>query len=115
MLVNNRVNLRKDDRLRAGKAVEERIEDMGLTIVSLARRAHVDRKTVSSLITGERWPRADVRNRVEAVLEWPNGEIYRRGRDGLESLRSYSDRDLLSELLSRARCRERKNDAAATR
>lgn len=91
------------ERSRAGRAVQERIYERGKTITQVAREAQLDPKTIYGLIRGERWPRADAIARIEAALDWCPGEIYRRGRDGLESLHGYTSRDLLSELLARER------------
>jgi hypothetical protein len=44
-----------------------------------------------------------VLRRIEQALGWPAGEVARRGRDGVESLRGYSERDLLAELQWRFR------------
>lgn len=83
--------------------MSERIADRGLSIAETARAADVDPKTLRALINGTRWPTAPVLRRVEAALTWPAGEISRRGRDGVRSLRGYSERDLLAELMWRFR------------
>lgn len=102
-----------EEQRRAGKAVAEQIENTGRTAAEVARVAGIDVKTLRALLTGARWPRAQVRNRIEEALGWPRGEIARRGRDGLASLHGYSDRELLSELLARARMRDPANEGRA--
>lgn len=91
------------ERHRAGVAVSERINDIGLTVAQVASSAGVDRKTLNALIAGRQWPQVAVRNKVETALGWEPGEILRRGRDGVTSLRNYSERDLLAELVWRFR------------
>jgi transcriptional regulator with XRE-family HTH domain len=88
---------------RAGLAVSERLADRGLSLAEAARAARVDPKTLRALINGERVPSPSVLRRIETALGWPTGEIARRGRDGVESLRGYSERDLLAELQWRFR------------
>lgn len=91
------------ERRRAGLAVSERIADRGLSLAEAARTARVDPKTLRALVNGDRLPSAPVLRRIENALNWPAGEIIRRSRDGVESLRGYSERDLLAELQWRLR------------
>lgn len=87
---------------RAGLVVAERIELLGRTSGIVARDCGVDPKTLRTFMSGRRWPRVDVRNAIEDALSWPRGEIVRHARGGVESLRGYSERDLLAELSWRA-------------
>jgi hypothetical protein len=77
--------------------------------VMLARRAHVDGKTLRTLISGERWPTGAVRGRLESALDWPPGEIERRALGGtaVNELARFSELELIGELLRRAGVRER--------
>jgi transcriptional regulator with XRE-family HTH domain len=95
-----------EERARAGRAVSERLTDLGRTARQLAAEAGVSLRTVRALLRGERMPQPDTRAHLEKALGWPPGEIWRRARDGLESLRNYTDRELCAELLHRARKRE---------
>lgn len=99
-----------DERNRAALAVSERISDVGMTVADAATAAGVDRKTLAALVSGRTWPRVAVRRKIETALGWQPGEIVRRARDGVESLRSYSERDLLAELVWRFRQLDSRND-----
>jgi plasmid maintenance system antidote protein VapI len=93
------------ERLRVGRAVEQRIADLSLTFREVSRIAGIDPKTLRALITGARWPTAGVRTRVESALAWPPGELLRlAGQNyGCQSpLADYSSVELLAELLARA-------------
>lgn len=103
------------ERRRAGLAVSERIADRSLSIIETARAADVDPKTLRALINGTRWPTAHVLRRIETALSWPAGEIVRRGRDGVKSLRGYSERDLMAELMWRLRQLDAQNDGLVDR
>lgn len=102
--------MKSDERRRAGLSVSERISDRGLSIAEAARAAQIDPKTLRGLIAGSHWPTAEVRRRIESALGWELGEIARRARDGVASLRGYSERDLLAELMWRFRQLDARND-----
>lgn len=90
-----------DERRRAGAAVSRRIVDLQTTPAAVARRAGVDPRTLRALITGTRWPRQSVRDRINTALHWPPGEI--AARSSLrEELQKFSSRELLEELCRRA-------------
>lgn len=96
-------------------AVAERIADRGLTVTEVARAARIDGKTLRGLLAGRQWPTVAVRRRIEKALGWEPGEIQRRARDGVESLRGYSERDLLAELQWRLRQLDARNDGLVRR
>lgn len=104
-----------EERRRAGLAVSERCDDRGLSHAEIAKAARIDRRTLEALISGRQWPRVEVRGRIEDALGWERGEILRRARDGLASLRGYTERDLLSELQRRFRSADPHNEGLAKR
>lgn len=96
-----------DERRRAGRAVEQRMTDLGCTIAELAHKAGVDRKTVRALIAG-RPTSTRTRQAVAKALDWPPGEMLRRAvlttpivRGGT-ALDAFSTIELLEEILRRA-------------
>lgn len=97
------VSVTPEERRRAGATVKERLADRGLSRAEVARSARIDPRTLNGLISGRQWPRVEVRARIEKALDWERGEILRRARDGVESLRGYTERDLLAELHRRLR------------
>jgi|SRR5579875_1963348 len=97
-----------EELIRAGRIVQQRIIERGKTPTDVAHEAGIDPKTLRALIRGERWP-TRVISHLEAALDWPPGEIYRRASDGVEGLSGYTDRELLHELLARARKRDPAN------
>lgn len=77
---------------RAGRAVAERIAELGMTVPELACKAGVDPSTVRRLINGRAWPHQSTRDRIMDALEWPRGELARRvwaGSIGLEAIPTY--------------------------
>lgn len=106
-----------EERRRAGRAVEDRMTELGLNAAQVQAQAPVDNKTLASLIRGERDTSTAVRGRIEKVLGWPAGEIARRGRgegaeDGRPPLEQYSDVEILTELMRRAAAREQQRGLA---
>ena len=75
----------------------------GMTPGELASRAGVDERTIYSLLNGRRWPSKENRDRIEQALGWPVGELWRQAVNGHEALGCFTDRDLLHELVARAR------------
>jgi hypothetical protein len=72
-----------------------------MTLAQVARDARIDVRTLRALIAGDRWPTEKVRGRVEKALGWRPGEITRQAYDGIPALATYSDEQLLSEMLHR--------------
>lgn len=99
-----------EQRRRAGKAVDDRIGEMASNPTAVARAAHVDPKTVRSLISGEHWPSDAVQERLERVLRWRPGGLHARsvrgGTDG--ALDALTDSELAAELLRRIQDAERR-------
>lgn len=97
-----------EQRRRAGLAVTERIESMSATPSAVARSAGISPNTLLALAHGKRWPSDEIQGRIESKLGWPGGEILRRAAGfGAKALCSFSDEDLLTELLRRAAKRQR--------
>jgi transcriptional regulator with XRE-family HTH domain len=92
----------EQQRRRAGRAVEDRMAELGITIPMLARKAGVDPTTVRALLRGRRWPRATTRAKIAAVLGWRLDDLIRIAVDGPVSLEAIPTRELLKELCRRA-------------
>ncbi|MGW5259609.1 helix-turn-helix transcriptional regulator [Microbispora sp. NPDC004025] len=63
------------DRARAARHVISRRGELGLTQQQLATRADVDIKTIYNLESGERWPQARNRFKIEQALGWAPGAL----------------------------------------
>ncbi|WP_158088735.1 helix-turn-helix domain-containing protein [Thermoactinospora rubra] len=63
------------DRARAAQFVIARRGELGLTQQQLAARAGVDVKTIYNLESGERWPQAATRGKIEKALGWVGGAL----------------------------------------
>lgn len=88
----------QEGRERAGAAVRDRITARGTTINRVARAAGIDPKTLRAVMDGKSWPRETTRHRLEAALDWPDGELMNRARGLRPSLAAYTTRELLTEL-----------------
>jgi transposase-like protein len=67
---------------RVGQAIDRRILERGVKIRAIARRAEVDPTTLWRLRRGHgELLSPQLRNRIEAALEWPPGTIDRIGSD----------------------------------
>lgn len=66
-----------DRRRRVARAVVARRGALGLSQEQLASRATVDPKTIYNLESGERWPQAKTRAKIEDALEWAEGDLDR--------------------------------------
>lgn len=92
-----------EQRRRAGQAVTERIRERGATVPAVARASRTDAKTLRRLMSGETTPRVSTQRAIEKALDWPPGEIERRGAGiVLRDLETISDRELIVELVRRA-------------
>lgn len=92
-----------EQRKRAGQAVAERLDQLGMTVPQLAAAAQVHPSTIRALLHGARWPADRTRDRLTAALQWPRGEIARRAVQDSEPLSRFTALDLLEELYRRAR------------
>lgn len=90
-----------EEKRRAGRAVASRIAWLRTTVPAVARQAGVDPKTIRSLISGDTWPTARTRERINSALDWPRGELARRASDE-SGLATFETVQLLSELCRRA-------------
>jgi len=70
-------------RERAAAQVVARRGELGLTQRQLAMTAEVDIKTIYNLESGERWPQAGTRAKIEKALSWAVGslEAFAEGRE----------------------------------
>lgn len=66
---------RQGDRRRVARYVASRRGALGLSQEELAAQARVDTKTIYNLESGERWPQAQTRSRIEAALGWLDGDL----------------------------------------
>ncbi|WP_131736450.1 helix-turn-helix transcriptional regulator [Actinomadura roseirufa] len=91
----------KRDLVRVARYVSARRGDLGLTQEQLAERASVDRKTIYNLESGERWPQAGTRSRVERALGWYPGDLVRlsEGQEPIEYEPPPPGRELLADLV----------------
>lgn len=64
-----------NDRARVARLVINRRGELGLTQQELADRAQVDIKTIYNLESGERWPQARNRFKIERALGWVAGSL----------------------------------------
>ncbi|PZG49830.1 hypothetical protein C1I98_10970 [Spongiactinospora gelatinilytica] len=82
------------DRARAAQHVVARRGELGLTQQQLASVAEIDVKTIFNLESGERWPHARTRARIEAALGWAAGTLTEiaAGRDPRPSASATSAR-----------------------
>lgn len=85
------------DRARAARYVTTRRGELGLTQQQLAILAEVDIKTIYNLESGERWPQARNRVKIEAALGLPAGTL-----DALAAGRNPEQRSI-GELLDEGR------------
>jgi transcriptional regulator with XRE-family HTH domain len=67
-----------EERRRAGGAVAERMQELGMTVQETADKAGLDPRTVRRLLAGETWPRDETRRRILAALDLPSGQLVRR-------------------------------------
>lgn len=100
--------MNREQRQRAGRAVEARIIELGATRAEVAVAARISARTLHAIIHGERWPTLAVREQLEPVLRWRAGEIVRKAVNGdaISSLENFSDSELASELAKRLIDRE---------
>ena len=61
----------------AGRAVQSRRTDLGMSRVALARAANVDVKTVTAVETGATTPSPLTRAAIEKAIDWPTGTYNR--------------------------------------
>ena len=93
-----------EERRRASGAVAKRMQQLGLSVDQLAKKAGIGRSTVRRLVAGETWPRDDTLDRLVAVLEWPQGELVRIAGSHSHpkvDLSGYSTEELARELCNR--------------
>jgi transcriptional regulator with XRE-family HTH domain len=90
-----------EERRRAGGAVAERMQELGLTAVQLAAKAGLDPSTVRAVLDGRRWPTERTRSRLAAALGWEVGEVARRALSGHVPLSEVPTERLLRELCRR--------------
>lgn len=95
--------LRPEEIARAGQITQARMTSLGLTPADVARAAHVDQRTVRRLIAGTHFPSTRICNALCEALGWPVGELWRQAVGGHEAMAVYTNRDLLHELVARAR------------
>lgn len=69
--------------LRAGRAVAERRQQLGISQRSLERDAIFNQSALIKFEKGRSWPRAKTLDKLETALEWPSGHIekIRRGTE----------------------------------
>ena len=89
--------------VRAGRAVEARLDELGLSLPKAARAAGIHPNTLRRFLHGENWPKQETMTRLAGVLGWPAGEIARRSlRDGeTVGLDAYPVESLVMELCRR--------------
>lgn len=87
-----------EQRLRAGQAVQVRLNELQLSVPKLAGKSGVSAATIRSLIKGQRWPGADTRTELERALDWRAGEIMRRavGSRALDSIHEMETYEILA-------------------
>jgi transcriptional regulator with XRE-family HTH domain len=87
-----------EQRLRAGQAIQARLNELQLTVPKLAGKSGVSAATIRSLIKGQRWPGLDTRTELEKALDWKAGEIMRRavGSRALDSIRDMETYEILA-------------------
>ena len=100
-----------EERKRAGRAVRERMLELGMNASDVQQLAPVDNKTLGAVIEGTRSANIKTLGKIERVLGWDPGEIERRGRaagttERREPLQDASELQLLTELLRRAVARQ---------
>lgn len=84
-------------RRRAGGAVAERMQELGLTTTQLAEKAGVDPTTVRAFINGTRMLRDETRCKLLTALGWGPNELARRAW----ALANFETGELVGELCSR--------------
>lgn len=90
-----------EERERAGRVITDRITELGSTVTHIAHKAGLDPRTLRAVISGQRWPRDETRARINAALDWPEGEVTRRALGSGIDLTTVSMRDLVGELWRR--------------
>lgn len=73
---------RQLDRERVARYVAARRGVLDLAQRDLAELAGVDVKTINTLESGERWPQATTRSKVELALQWISGDLQRIAEGG---------------------------------
>jgi hypothetical protein len=63
------------DETTARRAVTAAMHERTWNPTDIARESGVDVGTVSDFLSGQRWPRAATRARIERALSWPPGAI----------------------------------------
>lgn len=109
-----------------GHLVGQRMKSLRLAVRQVVAQAKVDRKTLTGLLEGTRWPQEETRYRVEAALGWAGGSIQdlRDGRDatelpadepaGVDPLQQATDDELLNEVQRRMKGLRHDLEAAET-
>ena len=77
------------------------MNELRVSVATLARQAQIDETTIRALLSGSRWPRTSSSERLERALGWPPGALLRRARVRPE-LREFKSSELLAELSVRA-------------
>jgi transcriptional regulator with XRE-family HTH domain len=77
---------RQGDRRRVARYVAARRGALGLSQEELATKAAVDTKTIYNLESGERWPQAKTRSKIEAALGWLDADMVHIAEGGEPTL-----------------------------
>jgi len=100
-----------EQKIRAGRAIAERIREMHATRTEIAKAAGVALTTLRAIIRGDRWPTDTVQEQIEATLRWRPGEMTVRAvRTSADlTVAMLSDAELSLELTRRLRARDRRD------
>jgi transcriptional regulator with XRE-family HTH domain len=94
------MTLMPDEQRRAGRAVADRMAELGMSVAELAEKAGVDPTTVRAFLAGRRWPHASTRAKVARALGWKLGDAARAAFQE-QSLAHIPTRELVRELCRR--------------
>lgn len=67
----------KEETSAAGRAIRDRLKQLGMTEPDLIRQAPIDADTLASLRRGQRKPVAKTRQKLDRALNWPDGTLDR--------------------------------------
>lgn len=65
-----------EEQRRASQAVAAWLAANGRGEAWLAREASADPATISTFLSGERWPKITTQGRIEKAIGWPHGTIH---------------------------------------
>jgi lambda repressor-like predicted transcriptional regulator len=92
-----------DQRRAAGRVVDARIAELGLSVAEAARKAHVSPTTLRSVIAGTRWPNTATRAAINKALGFEAGEVTRLAQSAGVDLRAVPTEALVQELCRRVK------------